>query len=113
MTNDRCVRCGGELNTGSLGAICQTCENAALYAGPTALSAKEGAVLVDKWVEKFDTLPKWEYMVLTRADFSGEKGISRKSLEDTLNEFGEDGWELVSFTMKTHKDELYVLKREV
>jgi len=51
-------------------------------------------------------MPKWEYRVLKKRHWL--KGVRTEDIEDELNLWGEEGWELV--TIERHQNELGAFK---
>ena len=66
-------------------------------------------------------IPRWEYMTMTynysygstTYEINGEKetGLKNKPLHETLNQFGLQGWELMSVAGADAK--LYIFKRQL
>jgi hypothetical protein len=44
-------------------------------------------------------MPRWEYTTEVLTSMVGRDKLRIGDLEDTLNRYGDDGWELVSLTM--------------
>ena len=55
-------------------------------------------------------MEKWEYMVKAETDGASTDMLPRCHLESTLNNAGEEGWNLVS-AIPTDNDLLLILKR--
>ena len=55
-------------------------------------------------------MPKWEYKVLKEG--IGLKGVNAENIEEELNLWGEEGWELVAIE-RQQGSVLAVLKRPV
>ena len=52
-------------------------------------------------------MPRWEYRIITHKDVESEgiiKGRTRDSLEQYLNDLGDEGWELINVDFVDHME---------
>ena len=56
-----------------------------------------------------DEMKQWEYRVETVGSFLG--GVKAQELEALLNEWGEEGWEVVSTHIKENENKINVIAK--
>lgn len=56
-----------------------------------------------------DEIKQWEYRVQTIGSFFG--GVKAEELEALLNEWGEEGWEVVSTHIKENENKINVIAK--
>jgi hypothetical protein len=56
-----------------------------------------------------EEIKKWEYRVQTVGSFFG--GVKAEELEQLLNEWGEEGWEVVSTHIKENENKINVIAK--
>ncbi len=56
-----------------------------------------------------EEMPKWEYKVQTIGSFLG--GVKDPNLESLLNEWGEQGWEVVGFRSVENSNQATVIAK--
>lgn len=54
-------------------------------------------------------IDKWEYRVETFGSFWS--GVKAEDVQETLNQWGEQGWEVVSATAFEHYNKIYVVAK--
>ena len=56
-----------------------------------------------------EEIKQWEYRVQTVGSFFG--GVKSEELEALLNEWGEDGWEVVSTHIKENENKINIIAK--
>jgi hypothetical protein len=57
----------------------------------------------------YEEITQWEYRVVTVGGFF--KGVKADELEDMLNEWGEDGWEVVAASIIENANKINVIAK--
>ena len=57
----------------------------------------------------YEDISQWEYRVQTVGEFFS--GVKAEELEDLLNEWGEDGWEVVSTHLIENHNKINVIAK--